>query len=128
MVRHRHDSGFTMAEMLIVLALFIFMAGMLPLVKGNHHTMNMKTAALKERLLFIQGRAMREMNDIRVDFKGTRLISDVLTTDIGMRCEGFVIFHANGNVDKAKTIHCRYLNHSSELVLQLGSGRMYVKK
>ena len=88
-----------MAEMLIVLALFIFMAGMLPLVKGNHHTMNMKTAVLKERLLYIQGRAMREMNDIRVDFKGTRLISDVLTTDIGMRCEGFVIFHANGNVD-----------------------------
>ncbi len=117
-----------MVEMLIVLALFICLTGMLPLFKGNHHTMNMKTAALKERLLYIQGRAMREMNDIRVDFEGTRLISDVLTVDIGMRCDGFVIFHANGNVDKAKTIHCRCFDQSSELVIQLGSGRMYVKK
>lgn len=90
--------------------------------------MDMKTAALKERLLYIQGKAMQEMVTIRVDFENSKLISDVLTTDIGMRCEGFVIFHANGNVDKAKTIQCRSLNQESKLVIQLGSGRMYVKK
>lgn len=127
-VRQKHDNGFTMVEMLVVLLIFICILALMPMMKGGKHTMYMKMEALRERLLYIQGRAMREFKDIRVEFQDTNMICENLSIDINMRCEGFVVFHANGNVDKAKTLHCSDQKQKSELVIQLGSGRMYVKK
>lgn len=128
MDRHRHDNGFTMVEILIVLAISICLIGMIPFIKGVHHSMYLNMEALRERLIFLQGTAMRTYQDIKVEFQGTDMIFNNQRLTIGMRCDGFVVFHKNGNVDRAKTLRCHAHNQIGEIVIQLGSGRMYVKK
>lgn len=128
MDRHRRDSGFTMVEMLIVLAITVSLIAMIPFIRGAHHAMDLNMEALRERLIFVQGTAMRTYREIKVEFQGTDMIFENQRLAIGMRCDGFVVFHKNGNVDRAKTLRCHAHNQTKELVIQLGSGRMYVKK
>lgn len=97
-------------------------------MKSGTHTMYMKMEVLKQRLLYIQGKAMREFKTIKVEFNNTDLIYEKRHIDIGMRCDEKLVFHANGNVDKAKTLRCFDQGQTGELVILLGSGRMYVKK
>lgn len=128
MDKHKHNNGFTLTEMLAVLFIFICLLGMLPFVKATTHTIHIKAETLRERLIGIQGSAMRDFKNIKVVFQGTKMIYEQKQTDIGMKCEGSVIFHANGNVDRAKTLRCYTQNQMIEIVIQLGSGRIYVKE
>lgn len=128
MDKHRRTDGFTLVEMLLVLALFACLLTLLPFLSLNQHTMHVKMESLREQLLIVQGEAMRDLKSIRVDFHHTMMRYENHDTDIQMHCNGFVIFHPNGNVDHAKTLRCSYHNEVGELVIQLGSGRMYVKK
>lgn len=128
MDRHRRDNGFTLAEMLAVLSIILCLLLMMPFMKGIHHTMYLKTEALRERLLYVQGLAMRKFQNIKVEFQSSEMIYENKRIDIGMQCEGSVIFHQNGNVDRARTLRCYSQKQIGEIVIQLGSGRMYVKK
>jgi len=99
-----------------------------PFIRPNDHAMALRMEMLKENLLLVQGKAMHEAVNIDVYFEGTNLCYEDVVLDLGMQCEGSVTFHANGNVDRAKTIVCKAKQRKGALVIQLGSGRMYVKK
>lgn len=46
----------------------------------------------------------------------------------GIQCEPAVVkYYANGNIAQAKTIRCSCEGDSSRLILELGSGSIYVK-
>ena len=128
MDKHRHDEGFTMVEMLLVLMRGCFLLMLFPLMHARHHDFMLHMEQLKQLLLLEQERAIQEVRSIKVDWNQTKMRSGENTYELGMVCEGSVIFHPNGNVDRAKTITCHQDGQSAKLIIQLGSGRMYVAK
>lgn len=127
MDRHRHDDGFTLIEMIIVLMLLCFGIALFPLTQVKHHTLPMRMEQLKQQLLIKQELAMRQGTTIEILFSGTSMVVDHHQIKLHMSCQGSLRFHENGNVDRARTITCSTDSETGELVVQLGSGRMYVK-
>ncbi len=84
-------------------------------------------ASLYEHLLYAQTMAMRHGKEIQVTLNNDELHYADQIFKLEMRCQGEVLFHPNGNVDRARTITCHSAAHQGYLVIQLGSGRMYVR-
>lgn len=123
--------GFTFAEMLLVLSFISCMVLIVPcrnfLNAGNE---KYDFAYLKERLILEQHHALDRKKMITVEILNDGINVDdknVYTFHPSFTCdETKVIFHENGNVNKAQTIHC-YGRKSYELAVSLGSGRIYEK-
>ena len=108
MGKHSYSDGFTLIEMLVVLFVIVLCMMLFPLMHIRRQGMGIKMASLYEHLLY-------ELHYADQVFK------------LEMRCQGEVLFHPNGNVDRARTITCHSAAHQGSLVIQLGSGRMYVR-
>lgn len=117
-----------MIEMLLVLMLVCFLLLLIPMTQMHHHHFMLCMERLKQLLLLEQERALQELQTIRVVFTETIMDDGANRYELGMTCAGDVIFHPNGNVDRAKTITCHQNQASAHLVIQLGSGRMYIAK
>ena len=71
MDKHRHDEGFTMVEMLLVLMLGCFLLMLFPLMHARHHDFMLHMEQLKQLLLLEQERAIQEVRSIKVDWNQT---------------------------------------------------------
>ena len=127
MDKHRQNSGFTLIEMLLVFLILSVALFLFPIMHARREMMGLRMDLLQKQLLLAQAKAMREGKKISVVLDGTMLQYDGYRYDLGMRCEGKVVFHPNGNVDRARTIPCHMEHGGKELIIQLGSGRMYVR-
>ncbi len=116
-----------MIEMLLVLMMLSFLLLLLPILHQRKQSLSLQMALLKEHLLIVQANAMRDGKTIKAYFDGKSLRYDDTAYDLDMYCNGYILFHPNGNVDHAKTLICHSNGKSGELIIQLGSGRMYVK-
>lgn len=94
----------------------------------HRHDLMMRMEQLKQLLLREQERSIQDLQTIHVEFDQTKMLANEKSYELGIQCAGSVIFHPNGNVDRAKTIICHHKGQDASLVIQLGSGRMYVKK
>ena len=127
MDKHSYSDGFTLIEMLVVLFVIVLCMMLFPLMHIRRQGMGIKMASLYEHLLYAQTMAMRHGKEIQVTLNNDELHYADQIFKLEMRCQGEVLFHPNGNVDRARTITCHSAAHQVYLVIQLGSGRMYVR-
>ncbi len=117
-----------MIEVLLVLMILCFVLLLFPLMHTRHHDFTLRMEQLKQLLLLQQELAIQEVETITVIFDQTKMQVGADTYELGMTCVGSVIFHPNGNVDRAQTLRCYQGEQAGSLVIQLGSGRMYIAK
>lgn len=127
MGKQKSIDGFTFIELLIVLMMFVMLLALFPLTKLATHGMRFSMDRLKYQLLQIQQIAIQEGRDIEVTFGHNQLYFDEKAIFVDLLCDHDIVFHPNGNVNQAMTLHCYQGQEQMELVIGLGSGRMYVK-
>lgn len=131
MVKHVSNKGFTLLEMLIVLFVISMLVVIFPFVKPQKHIqLGYEMQNIKQLLLQTQISALQEHCE-----KQVKITSDTVYYDghryalvEGMHCDpASIYYHANGNVNQAKTIRCSCFGESKKLVIELGSGAVYVR-
>lgn len=131
MEKQVNTKGFTLVEMMIVLSFVSTFLLIVPYGKSFDKVKEKyQFSYLKERLLLEQQNALFKKEEIEVEIHNDSiLVSDeeVYRFTSGFTCDDSeVVFHENGNVNQALTIHC-YGQKNYSLVISLGSGRMYEK-
>lgn len=127
MARLKSDDGFTLIEMLIVLSSILMILILFPVLHPETKQIKMRLQMLRYQLLQCQEQAIAEGRTVEIAFSEDEMDVDGERIFIGMRCNQEVIFHPNGNVNHAMTMRCHTADAEGELVIQLGSGRIYVK-
>lgn len=118
-------------EMLLVLTIISMFMLCIPLLKTPAAiTLQYQLQIIEQRLLDAQYQSMSQKTSASVDFQGNSYTIAGKTYAVG---QGVMCSHAswrfspNGNVSKALTLSCSLQNAKKKLVVELGSGRMYVK-
>lgn len=114
--------------MLITMLLVGICIALFPMTRTLHRELPLRMEQLKHLLLLQQEMAMQEGTTIQISFQGTTMQLPDREVELHMTCRGTLTFHPNGNVDQAKRISCHNATEQASLVIQLGSGRMYVEK
>lgn len=118
-------------EMLVVLFVISMLIVIFPFIRPQKQIqLGYEIQTIKQLLLQTQVSAMNEHCE-----KVVRISSHVINYDQkryvfvdGMSCEPATIrYYANGNVNQAKTIRCSCQGKQKSLVVELGSGAIYVR-
>lgn len=131
MVRQVSDKGFTLIETLIVLSVLTICMLVSPILK--QHTVIAFSYEMQEirfKLMNAQQTAIREKRNVFVDFLGNAMQIDNQTTNLSNHTScNAKKFHFTpiGNVSNAMSITCLKKQDKKQIVVQLGTGRMYVK-
>lgn len=125
------NRGFTLIEVLVVLSVLSMLLVIFPFLHSNKRIqLRFETQILYEKLLLTQGGAIAQKKLKTVDFHGNyyEIDKETFTLPTAMKCNS-TPFHYTpvGSVSQALTIHCRIDTNTKDIVIQLGSGRMYVK-
>ena len=123
------NKGYTLVEMLVVLSIL----SMLTLLFAfSYRSLKENTTywnqSIYERLLQAQTTAMTQKRRVFVDFQGNRMSIDGASLKLSTDC-GYHQFHFNtfGNPSKALSITCAIGSEQRVIVVELGSGRLYVR-
>lgn len=128
MDKQRFADGFTLVEMLVVLLLLSLCMMIFPLTQIHKSAvLQMQMETMRRELLSLQVKAIHEKRRIEIEFIGEMMKCEERNINLHMRCQGRLSFNASGNVNHAMSIPCQLDGESAKLVIQLGSGRMYVK-
>lgn len=125
------NKGFTLIEALLVLSVIAILGACLPFLKVQASlklSYEMKT--IYHKLLYAQGQSIAKKKTIPVDFRGDsyQIDNDLETFSSSMHCSN-TQFHFTplGTISKAGSITCSLQGYQKKIVLQLGSGRIYVE-
>lgn len=128
MAKQLHNDGFTLIEMILVLALLSIIVMIFPLVQMKSSTLSyVRMEYLKSQLLQAQFDAIQQKQTKEIHFSGQHVIIDDREIAISLTCDRSFHFNESGNVSQAMTLTCSSDGVERALVIQLGSGRMYVK-
>ena len=112
-------------EMLVVLFVISMLVVIFPLIQLGYE---MQT--IKQLLLQTQVSAVNEHREKMVKISSNSMLYDHkrYTFMDGMDCAPTTLYYyANGNVSQAKTIRCNCQGKQKSLVIELGSGAIYVR-
>lgn len=98
-----------------------------PMLEIPTSAMRFSMERLKHTLIQLQLQALQEGKTITIEFAHQTIIIDGVAQKSDLTCEKEIIFHPNGNVNQAMSISCYQDGKHETLVIELGSGRMYVK-
>lgn len=125
------NKGFTLVEMMLVLSLIILLTALFPMLHmPDGVILSYQMNILQQQLVDTQHTSMTQKRSVSVDFHGNEYRIDGYTHTLPqrMQCSGTDIhFNEMGNVSNAVTIHCHIDAHEKSLVIELGSGRSYVR-
>lgn len=130
MVKQRYNKGFTMIETVIVLVIIGILVLITPNFLINNVPLSYQMHYLKEKILMAQISALKEKQHSEVIIENNYfMINGKQENYQGMVCEDSTItFNAFGNVNHAQTITCFQDDQEQSLVIQLGSGRIDIRK
>lgn len=126
-----NKDGYTLIESLLVLFIISMLLLIFPFMSfQNKSSLNIQMNTIHAFLLRMQSFAMKDKHNITVNISGNTISSEQSSLELvkGISCNSSsVVFHPNGNVQRAQTIQCTFKDTQKDLVVLLGSGRMYVK-
>ncbi len=118
-------------EMLVVLFVISMLVVIFPLIKPQKQIqLGYEMQTIKQLLLQTQISAVNEHREKMVKISSNSMLYDHkrYTFVDGMDCAPTTLYYyANGNVSQAKTIRCNCQGKQKSLVIELGSGAIYVR-
>lgn len=131
MARQRFtNGGYTLIEMLLVLTLLSVFLLLVPFHHAQRKTLlYTEMEALRQHVLQAQSEAILTHRRITVQSDTAIYIQNkriLRHSKLSCARQSFH-FNAQGNVSKACTLHCQMDGKQASLVIELGSGRMYVQ-
>lgn len=131
MVKQVSNKGFTLLEILLVLSVLTICILVFSFVKPNVSIVfRYQIQDIQMKLLTAQQTAINEKRKIFVDFLGNtiRIDNKIIKLPNNTHCDiANLHFTSLGNVSGANTITCKQGKSIKQLVIQVGTGRMYVK-
>lgn len=128
MVKLAQTKGFTLIEMLLVLGMLSMIVMLIPLAFIHQSkTLFMQVETLRYQLQSYQIEAIMNKKVMQIIFEGKTMYVNDTPQAMEIRCSGSLSFNEQGNVNQAMSIACFDDRFQNELIIQLGSGRMYVK-
>lgn len=125
------NKGFTLIESLLVLSVLTILLLAYPVIKPTNTTiLHYQMQMLYQRLQKLQFEAMTQKKEKHVDFQGNHYTLgqvEYLWSN-GISCSD-TSFHFTpmGSVSHATTIHCTLKDARNSILIELGTGRMYVR-
>lgn len=125
------SKGFTLIEVLLVLSVIAVLGVCLPFLKVQSSLqLSYEMKIIYHKLLYAQAQSIAKKKTISVDFQGDsyHINNDLETFSSSMHCSS-IRFHFTplGTISKAGTITCSLQGYQKKIILQLGSGRIYVE-
>lgn len=131
MVKLVSDKGFTLIEMLLILMALSLMLVLFPIMKPQMAIqLQYEMYTMKQILLQTQMQALIHHQNEQVSIRTNSIVYLNTTYQLtkGIQCDPTVVtYYANGNIAQAKTIRCSCEGERRRLILELGSGSIYVK-
>lgn len=130
MGKRKLDNGFTLIEMILVLFIVSILLLLFPMMRlKSSGVLRMQVEALRYQFIKAQSDALHNKITVSISCDGTTCVIDETIVELSnmMRCYGSVKFNENGNASRATTFTCEVGSSQKALVVQLGSGRMYVR-
>ncbi len=128
MEKQKHNNGFTLIEMMIVLLIISILS--LSYQPRLDYSLSMFMEKVKICCINSQQLAFIEKKDIYVTFSKHSLIygdEEFIFPD-GIVCDEKTFhYNSNGNISTAQTIHCSNQHKEKKLVFQLGMGRIRIE-
>ncbi|MEF9968506.1 MAG: competence type IV pilus minor pilin ComGD [Longicatena sp.] len=126
-----YNKGFSLLEMLLVLSVISILLFVFPLIAPNKGILlRYEMETIRQKLMASQDHAMLTKQNITIAFNGNVLSIQKHDYDLkyNVECHGNpFLFNEMGNVSRAQSVQCSLQNKEAKLIVQLGSGRMYVK-
>ena len=125
------NKGFTLIESLLIVSVLMICMLMFPFMK-RHAGITLQYQMQELRLLLIsaQSMAIREKRNvyIAIQAQDVQIDNTLIKLNRSTVCKiRNLHFTPLGNVAKAMSIHCSSNGINKRIVIQLGTGRMYVK-
>lgn len=130
MAKHMQNKGYTLSQMIFILMIISILLIASPLLFKTRAILNYESERMKDILIYYQGQAIYKKKKIVVMIKNNRISTNEkeYTLAKGVSCgQHEISFNLRGNVNQAKTINCTYQNDMKEIVVNLGSGNVYIK-
>lgn len=124
------NKAYTMIEMMLVITLLSIFLLILPPIFKNKASLTftcekIKSILLNEKVLAI---TQKEERNISITQSYIQTDNEQFQLGNGVYCDRYTLsFNARGNVNMGGTIHCFSGNLERKIVINLGSGNIYVK-
>lgn len=125
-----NNRGFTMIETMIVLLILTILILIIPTTMTKRGSLQFACKKIKDIIIHEKALALFEKQEHHILIKNQTIYlnKDQISIENQVYCEEYELyFNARGNVDKAGTIQCFYQNKTKEIIINLGSGNVYVK-
>ena len=125
-----NKKGFTLIQTLIVFVIIGSISVLIPTNVSSKILLKFECEKLKEYLLQAQIEAIENKQKVivNIDKNIISVNQDVKKLSGNTSCDAHEVgFNERGNVTMAKTIVCKSYNNQKMVVINLGSGNIYVK-
>lgn len=128
--KHGVNKAYTMIEMMLVIILLSIFLLIIPPIFKNKASLNftcekIKSFLLNEKILAI---TLKEERNISIAQNYIQTDSEKMKLGNGIYCDSYTLkFNARGNVNMGGSIHCYSGDDERKIVINLGSGNIYVK-
>lgn len=122
--------GFTLIQTIFMFVIMGSIAILIPSQVNGKVLLRFECEKLKDYLLQAQIEAIENKQTVVVRIEGSSVFVNEKTNQLSnnTNCSSHEIsFNERGNVNMAQTILCKSTNSQKEIVINLGSGNIYVK-
>ena len=122
--------GFTLIQTLFVFVIIGSIAVLIPSQVNSKVLLRFECEKLKDYLLQAQIEAIENKEQVVVNIEGSSIMINERTISLSnstMCTTHEISFNERGNVNMAQTILCKSADSQKEIVINLGSGNIYVK-
>ena len=122
--------GFTLIQTLFVFVIIGSIAVLIPSQVNSKVLLRFECEKLKDYLLQAQIEAVENKEPVVVNIEGSSIMINERTISLSnstMCTTHEISFNERGNVNMAQTILCKSADSQKEVVINLGSGNIYVK-
>lgn len=123
-------AGYTLMQTLLLLIIVSIVLLLLPMHRMGSYTSKYEIQKLRDVLLNEQKEAvsLKERKEVSIEDDKILIGNREIDRLQNLRCgKHFISFNERGNVNQARTITCSDGVKQEQLIINLGSGNMYVK-
>lgn len=131
MVKHVSNKGFTLIEMMLILMVLSMLIIIVPVVRPQKTIqLQYEMQTMKQILMETQMTAWisHTNQQVKIHTSSISYLGKTHQLANGIQCEPAIVkYYDNGNIAQAKTIRCSCDGASRRIILELGSGSIYVR-